>query len=390
MISSPPKKVALVRGANLNLFEMQTYQHLKEELSLTAFCNLGNNFDLKGFDLPIVKSWGFESVASKTIKRFLNSFLTLILETPQPMWGVVRSLKGYDIIHSADIHYYYTYQAVKAKKKYGSKLVVTQWENIPFKFGKTFFSKKRIEEVVKNIDLFLPVTSRAKEVLILMGVPEEKIRVIPPGIDSRIFTPELKDKNLKKKFDISDNHITILYIGNLLRSKGLFELIYAASRMKKDKELDSKNIKFLLIGAGKDKNKLEKLISQMSLTDQFLLHPYMPYQDIPRIHNLADIFVLPSVPSEQIREQFGMVLIESMSCAKAVVSTLCGSIPEVIGDAGLLVQPFDHLSLYLAIKNLILNQKLRQELGIKARERVLKYFDAEIIARRIKEAYDSL
>ena len=130
--------------------------------------------------------------------------------------------------------------------------------------------------------------------------------------------------------------------------------------------------------------------SQLSLTDQFTLHPYISYQDIPKVHNLADIFVLPSVPSEQIREQFGMVLIESMSCAKAVVSTLCGSIPEVIGDAGILVQPFDHFSLYLALKKLILDQKLREELGQIARERVLKYFDVEVVARQIKAAYDSL
>lgn len=383
-------KIALLRGANLNRFEMQTYEHLQGEVSLTAFCNFGNNFDLKGIRLPIVNSFGYESITPRPLKRYLNAFFTLILESPQPMLGIVRKLKGYDLIHSADVHYYYTYQAIKAKKRYGSKVAVTQWENIPFKFGNNFFSRGRIREVIKNVDLFLPVTNRAKEALILMGAPEERIKVIPPGVDSRVFTPGVKDSDLKKKLNIADHQTVILYIGNLLRSKGLFELIHAAGRLKRDKEVEPKCIKFLLIGAGKHKNKIERLISQLSLTDQFILHPYISYQDIPKVHNLADIFILPSVPSEQIREQFGMVLIESMSCAKAVVSTLCGSIPEVIGDAGLLVQPFDHLSLYLAIKSLISNQKLREELGHKARERVLKYFDAEIIARCIKEAYDSL
>lgn len=389
-MNSGSKRVALLRGANLNPFEMQTYRYLKNMLSLTVFCNLGNDFDSRDLGLRTLKSLGYESLAPRPFRRYLHAFFRSILESPQPMLGIVRKLKGYDLIHSADIHYYYTYQAIKAKDRYGSKVVVTQWENIPFKFGNNVFSSRRIREVIEKVDLFLPVSRRAEEVLILMGAPEEKIRVIPPGIDSRIFAPEAKDDGLRNKLKVRPDQTVILYIGNFLRSKGLFELIHAAARLKKDQEVDPSSIRFLLVGAGKHRNKIERLILELSLTEQFILHPYMSYQDIPKVHNLADIFVLPSVPSEQVREQFGMVLIESMSCGKPVVSTLCGSIPEVIGDAGLLVQPFDHLSLYLALKRLIQDVRLRDELGRKARERVLKYFDAELIAGRIEEAYESL
>jgi glycosyltransferase involved in cell wall biosynthesis len=85
-----------------------------------------------------------------------------------------------------------------------------------------------------------------------------------------------------------------------------------------------------------------------------------------------------------------MVLLESMACGKALISTCSGSIPEVVGDAGILVQPYDHLSLYQALKTALLNDALRQQLGQKARRRVETHFDCRHVAAKIDEAYRSI
>jgi thioredoxin-like negative regulator of GroEL len=85
-----------------------------------------------------------------------------------------------------------------------------------------------------------------------------------------------------------------------------------------------------------------------------------------------------------------MVLIESMACGKAVVSTRSGSISEVVADAGILVQPNDHLSLYNAIKELICNKELRDTLGRKALIRAREEFDSKRTAEKVKEVFEKV
>jgi len=105
---------------------------------------------------------------------------------------------------------------------------------------------------------------------------------------------------------------------------------------------------------------------------------------------MADIFTLPSIPRKYWQEQFGVVLIESMACAKPIVTTLSGSIPDIMGDCGILVQPNDHFSLYLALKKLILNKSLRDSLGNQARSRAMNSFDMIKIAKKLKYAYSTI
>ncbi|CUS78195.1 glycosyltransferase, partial [Candidatus Kryptobacter tengchongensis] len=114
------------------------------------------------------------------------------------------------------------------------------------------------------------------------------------------------------------------------------------------------------------------------------------YDEMPKYHNLADVFVLPSVPTQRWQEQFGMVLIESMACGKPVITTMSGSIPEVVEDKAILVQPFDFLELYKAMKKILIDEKLASEMGKKAREFVVQNYNAEDVAKKIEKIYESI
>lgn len=370
---------------------MQTYEHLVKDFDITAFCLRGNNFDLKDIQLQIEKLWGIDAFVPRFMRRYQHFFLSYVLEITQPMLGLSKRLKGFDIVHSSDLCFYHTYQAAKLKKKHGYKLVLFTAENIPFLFGKNPFSEKRIEEIIQNVDMFLPLTQRAAEVLTLRGVSADRIEVVPFGVDTtRFCRSEEKRKFYNDKFDISKEDLVILYIGRFSKYKGLYELTYAAKRILEDDDLKDKNIKFVLIGDGPIKNKIKALIRHMKMNDNFRIINGIDYSEIPRIHNLADIFVLPSIVSPRGREQFGMVLIESMACSKPVVSTFTGSISEVVGEAGLLVQPSDHYSLYQAVKKLILDEKLRIKLGELGRNKVMECFDSNLVAEKIKKVYRAL
>jgi glycosyltransferase involved in cell wall biosynthesis len=116
----------------------------------------------------------------------------------------------------------------------------------------------------------------------------------------------------------------------------------------------------------------------------------IPYDEMPGVHNLADIFVLPSGFVRGWQEQFGMVLVESMASGRAVVSTLSGSIPEVVGDAGVLVQPEDPRALSDSLLEFVKSDQMRQEYGLRARIRAETVFDSRLVARQIGQVYEHL
>jgi starch synthase len=383
-----PVRVAIIRGAYLTKSEIQIYEPLVKDFDITAFCLRGNNFNLKDIRLPIEKLWGLDTFVPKFLRRYYNFTVGHVLEMSQPMLGLNTRLKNFDIVHVSDVCYYYAYQAAKLKKKHGYKLVLTAAENIPFLFGKNPFSRKRIEEIIRSIDIFLPLTQRAAEFFIIMGVSTDRIRVIPFGVDTtHFYHMEETHEFYYERFDISREDLVILYAGRLQKYKGLFELVYAAKRILEDQDLMGRKIKFVLVGDGPIKNRIRSLLRYLKIDKNFRIVGGIDYSEIPKIHNMADIFVLPSIVSPRWQEQFGRVLIESMACSKPVVSTFTGSIPEVVGEAGLLVQSSDHFSLYQALKRLILDEGLRIKLGELGRKRVMENFDVKLVAEKIKEVY---
>jgi starch synthase len=390
MTGNHTKKVAIIRGANLNKFEMQIYEPLCEHFQIEAFCIAKNNFSLQGINLPVHRLLGIEVLLPRILRKYYDMVFGAFLEMYQPMFGLRRRLKDFDVLHIPEVSYYYSHQAAQAKAKYGLKMVATHAENRPFPYGKTWLSRRRVNRVIEQVDLFLPLTHKAEEVLLLLGVRPERIEVVPFGIDVDAFKPEPKDLSWGARLGIDENDIVILFVGRINRGKGVYDLVYAAKKLLDDSQLAGMSIKFLLVGSGRAQRRVRKLARRLGIAPALKMVDNLEYDLMPRMHNLADIFVLPSIASRWWQEQFGMVLIESMACGKAVVATTSGSIPEVVGDAGLLVQPNDPFSLAEAIKELILNQELREELGKKGRQRAEADFSIPVVSGKLLRIYGRL
>ena len=131
-----------------------------------------------------------------------------------------------------------------------------------------------------------------------------------------------------------------------------------------------------------------RTVRRLGLEDNVLQIGYIPHGEMHNVHNMADIFCLPSLPRKYWQEQLGLVFLEAMACGKPVVSALSGSIPEVVGDAGMLVQPNDHLSLYEGLRNVMTRPDLYAQMKIKGRERATRQFGAAAISERLKDAYE--
>lgn len=372
-------RVGIIRGPYLNKWEMQSYEPLTQYFDVIAYHSNNNIFNTNNINIK-----------KRKLRSFNGIFPFLNVSFYNYMFGLEKELKNVDIAQTVETYQGFSYQAIKAKKRYGTKITVTQWENIPFLGEESYVTRKIKTNVRLKADMFFAVTEMAKEALLLEGVSAEKIRVIPAGVDGEIFKPAQKNEKYLYSLGLTREDFIVLFVGRLVWEKGVIDLIYAAKKILHDKDLQRKNIHFLFIGDGPEKEKMHDLALSLGISNSVHIAVSYPYDVMPIIHNLADIFVLPSIPTPKWQEQFGMVLIEAMACGKPVISTFSGSIPEVVGNVGVLAQPNSPLSLYSELKKLIQNDALRYELSKAARVRVEDLFHVENIAKKIKEEYQKL
>lgn len=378
-------KIAIIRGPYLNKFELQNFESLKKRHQVLAFYTNNNFFPVKDIKLPKKELKTLESILGPRSADYLRIPIHFPWGYYHHMVGLEKELKGFQIAHGVETFMAHSLQLVRAKRKYGTKVVLTCWENVPFAHENLLLFPRLKRIVRENTNLFVAITERAKTALMLEGVEEERIDVIPMGIDLKQFRPAPKDKKLLKKLNISPQDFVILFVGRLTREKGILELLSAHQLLVNN--LAQPPI-LLIIGDGPLKKKVEKRIKKLGL-EKFVRFASFPYKLMWKVHNLADVFVLPSIPTYAWQEQFGMVLVEAMASGVPVISTLSGSIPEVVGNAGMLVQPADPLSLEQALKKLINEPKLRLKLREKGLKQA-KLFDREKVALKLEKTYQSV
>ncbi len=358
-------KVAIVRGAFLNPFELQNYYPLSKKYDLRAISSLHPISE--DIEIPLTKTWSPTDLPNFPFKfQILNRLLVDI----HYIFGLEQLLRGVDIALVAETYYNYTRQAINAKKMvFIKKVISTVWEVIPHNnegiWGRKYFKRNARE----NIDHFIAVTELAKKALLEEGVDSRKITVIPVGVDLKRFKPVTY---------VHAGHVQILCVARLVPEKGIEELVAAF------KEIRRKNPKvtLTLVGDGP----LKELISkEVGVTVK-----QVPYQQIEKEYQRADIFCLPSKTTKYWQEQYGMALVEAMACGLPIVTTRTGAIGEVCGDAAHYVSAGAVDELQLSLERLIANQKLRSGLARKARARAEARYDHRKIAETIDKLYQKV
>jgi glycosyltransferase involved in cell wall biosynthesis/SAM-dependent methyltransferase len=363
-------KVAIVRGPNLNQWEMQNYEPLSGRFDLTAFTTTAPNFDIGGIRFPVVK-------------------VPPHPEHPGYMVGLESALGDADLVYSADTTWMFTYQASLLRERNGKRLVCLQWENIPFAYEESGEIREMKAAVRRRADHFVAVTERAREALVLEGVDPGRITVIPMGIDTDRFRP---DKALReacrKELGIARDERAVLFAGRMVWEKGVYDFVHAAKLASASP--GGVPVRYVMVGKGPERDAVMARAGEIGIAERFLFIESHPYGRMRDLFNAADLFVLPSISTRMWKEQFGMVLIEAMACGAPVVSTTSGSIPEVVGDAGILVPANDPGELSAAIALLCSSDELRRKLGRTGRERAVERFDSGKIAERVGEVFQKI
>jgi starch synthase len=387
------KRIALVRGHHLSKEETVSYEPLKNEFDFVCVSSDAPWYDHSEILFPVIQTRSVERWFTLPNRRFfrnLTGTMDKALGTGQWMPGLAGALRGFDLVYTSDYSHLFTYQVARLRRRMRFKLVVMQYENIPFARENRPWMRFMKRLIQAEADMFFAMSERAKEALLIEGVSPNRIAVIGNSVDTQMFRPNQVGREAwRRRFGIKPEEILILFIGRLHETKGVFELIHAAWRLMQDPAIDRSSIRFLLIGKGRAERSLRARISKLGIEDRVGVVTGVPHNEVHLAHAMADIFTLPSIPVDYWQEQFGIVLIESMASGKPIVTTISGSIPEVVGDAAVLVQPADHLALYHAFKDLVLSKEKCRSLGNRARARAEELFSLDVVSERLRRAIRS-
>jgi len=214
-----------------------------------------------------------------------------------------------------------------------------------------------------------------KEIIELLHVPENKVRVVYLGYKSIFRQIEQSDKidSIRNKY--TGGNKFILYVGTIEPRKNIPAIIKAFSCIREKGHI---NHKFVICGSkGWYYQSIIELIIKLKLQDDVILTGYVDENELPLIYNAADLFVFPS-----FYEGFGLPVLEAMACGCPVIASNTSSLPEVVGDAGILINPENFEEISDAIVKIIEKPEFRRELVLKGLERA-KQFSWEKASKEI-------
>jgi glycosyltransferase involved in cell wall biosynthesis len=204
-----------------------------------------------------------------------------------------------------------------------------------------------------------------------LGVPPDKIQVIPDGVD------------LKKFYPIPEQRAPIiLYVGSLIKIKGVNYLIESLPQVVQQ----FPDYRLVIIGDGPELPFLKSLGEKLGITQAIVFMGSQTPAQVQAWMQQAKLLVLPS-----LEEGLGVVLLEALACGTPCVGTSVGGIPDVITpEVGRLVPPADPAALAEAILRVLAEPDHWTFLSRNARQRVEQQFDWNIIAQKIIQVYQQV
>ena len=215
---------------------------------------------------------------------------------------------------------------------------------------------------IRRADCLIAVSeTTANDIIALTGIPHSRIEVVHLGVD-KIFCErsESGSRQLREKYKI--DYPYILHVGSIHPRRNIKRLIEAFLFLKNEKKIAHH---LILIGLNFHRS---SEFRNNSVHRDIHYFGFVPDDDLVDFYSQAEIFVYPS-----LYEGFGLPVIEAMACGTPVITSNVSSLPEVAGDAALLVDPESTGSIADAIQKLIFQQGLRRELIDKGRERSAQF-----------------
>lgn len=256
-------------------------------------------------------------------------------------------------------------------------------KQIYFKIGDIY--SRAIFRIAKY-DKIISSSQKTADLLLSKGVARENIKIIPVGIDTDIYNPDLDVSEIKKKLKFQDYKNIILTVAGIIPHKGQEFLIRAIP----DVLQRYPDTLFLIVGPIRSEtyyNELIELIKDLNIEGNVRIFPEVTDAELYNYYQIADIYVQPS-----LEEGFCISILEAMSFGKPVIGTKTGAIPEFIqkSGAGILIDSESPEQICKAITTILLNPHKTRKMGTQARNYVVENYSWREVAEHTLDLYNNI
>jgi phosphatidylinositol alpha-1,6-mannosyltransferase len=244
-----------------------------------------------------------------------------------------------------------------------------------------------VRRVLRGAEFLIPNSRNTAAILRdEWDMPEGRIRLLYPGVDTRRFVPAARDKVLRARLGWHDRPV-VLTVGRLQKRKGQDQLIRALMQIRKVVP----DVLYAVVGDGDERQPLERLVCLEKMHHHVQFLGEVNDDDLIRCYQQCDLFVLPN-REEAARdiEGFGMVLLEAQACGKPVVAGSSGGTAETmrIPQTGRVVCCDGPDALAALVTELLVDSSLRARMGEAARHCVVERFDWSALSQQARQLFE--
>ena len=338
-------------------------------------------------DIDSVNRYTLYVTKPEAAKRFANRWPNFTLRTTLPHTPLVRvplTLSAELRRHPVDLlHVQFT------APPFCPCPVVASIHDLSFEhLPKTFKRRSRMQlrltvgQTARKAARILALSEYSRgDIIETYGIAPDRVSVTPPAAPGHFapVTDSLELARVRRNYGIEDEYI--LSVGSIQPRKNLARLIAAYASLRRLRP-QAKLPQLVLVGKKAWLfDETLRAAAEHGLTSDIIFTGYVPEADLPPLYSGARCFIYPSY-----FEGFGLPVLEAMQCGTPVIAGNRTSLPEVVGDAGLLVDPFDEQALALAMAGIIENSDLAAELRVKGLKRA-RDFSWRKTARMTLEVY---
>ena len=328
------------------------------------------------WDIDLLDGYNYRFVDRAVKKGIPAGFFSNIAPD---LWNTIRNGK-FDVLWLHG-HNFAAYHVAFASAKSIGMPVLMRCEThlrLPHSKIKATVRRPLLGVLYGACDGLLAIGSANKEFYLAMGVPEEKITIVPYTVDNDRFTRMSRlsveeRRAVRQKLNISESRPAILYASKFMRRKHPDDLLKAAAK------LVAEGLEFdvVMVGSGEMEAQLKSMVSQFNISNA-VFPGFINQQELPRIFGACDIFVLPSEG-----EPWGLVVNEAM-CAglPIVVSSEVGCVADLLreGENGYSFATGDIDGLATALRSVIIDRQLRESQSDRSREIISRWSFMQCLA----------
>lgn len=288
-------------------------------------------------------------------------------------WPLRQLLRQpWDLVHCWAEPYVASAAQVAAWTPAAVPLVFATFQNIDKRYPPPFSWFERY--VMNRADGLVAFGQTVREVAARHGFSERRTRVIPAGVDTRLFAPNVAARaRIRAALRWDDGTPVIGFVGRFVPEKGLELLTSVLAETRQP-------WRALFVGSGPLERQLRSWAAPHG--DRVAIVTSVPHHDVPDWLNAMDLLCAPSQTTSRWREQFGRMLIEAFAVGLPVIAADSGEMPHVVADAGVVVAEKDRAAWRQAIGELLDDPRRRTALGAAGRERACTVFDWSVVARQ--------